>query len=68
MKIKHIETEEEFDVTGQIKVSEPDLVIDEESIQPGVIYTNYSFANQLGETYTTSFKEGDTNNGVYEII
>jgi len=68
MKIKNIQTEEEFEVTGQINVSEPALVIDEQEVQPGTVYTNYSFANEAGETYSTSFKEGSTDNGVYQII
>lgn len=68
MKIKHIETEEEYEVTGQINVAEPALVIDEQEVQVGEVFTNYSFANEAGETYSTSFKEGSTNNGTYEII
>lgn len=68
MKIKNIQTEEEFEVTGQINVVEPTLVLDAEEAVQGEVFTNYSFANEAGETYSTSIKEGETSNGVYTII
>jgi hypothetical protein len=68
MKIKNKTTNEEFEITGQVNCQSENVVISEDEVIQGAIYTNYSFVDSNGVVATTSIKEGEVENEEYMLL